>query len=196
MIMSVQTKNIYSEEEYLSMEREAEYKSEFYRGEIFAMSGAGFNHNRITENLSVEIGALLKGKTCQGLSRDLRIHIPENSLYTYPDYLIICGKSKFLDDKKDVILNPTVIIEVLSPSTSGYDRGKKFSLYRQISSLKEYGLVDSHSIGGEIWRKNKEGVWHPASVSNHLSGSISLSSVDVVLTMKEIYAGTEDLITN
>ncbi|WP_149240128.1 Uma2 family endonuclease [Dyadobacter sp. 32] len=192
--MTAQPHKIYSEEEYLEMEREAEYKSEYYRGEIFAMAGAGFNHNRITENLSGEFFICLKGKSCNGYSSDLRIHIPENGLYTYPDFLIICGKNEFLDDKKDTILNPVVIIEVLSPSTSGYDRGEKFHFYRSIPSLKEYGIVDSQSVSAEVWRKNEENVWYLASEAYDINGFIRFQTVDVSLKMTEIYADTEDLV--
>jgi Uma2 family endonuclease len=191
--MTAQPQKIYSEEEYLEMEREADYKSEYYRGEIFAMAGAGFNHNRITENLSGEFHIRLKGKSCKGYSRDLRVHIPENGLYTYPDFLIICGKNQFLDDKKDTILNPTVIIEVLSPSTSGYDRGEKFHFYRSIQSLKEYAIVDSLSIAVEVWRKNEGNVWYLASESYDINNSIEIGSVDLKLSMINIYADTEDL---
>jgi Uma2 family endonuclease len=114
---------MYTEQEYLELERAAEYKSEYYRGEIFAMAGAGRNHNRITENLSIEIGVFLKGKGCQSFSSDMRVHIPENTLYTYPDFLIVCGEPEFLDRQTDTLLNPSVIVEVLSPSTERYDQG-------------------------------------------------------------------------
>ena len=184
----------YSEEEYLKMEREADYKSEFYRGEIFAMAGAGFNHNRITENLSGEFYARLKGTSCKSFSSDLRIHIPTNGLYTYPDFLIICGKSQFLDAKKDIVLNPTVIIEVLSPSTSGYDRGEKFHFYRSIPTLKEYSVIDTLTVAAEVWRKNEEGVWFLASEAYNINESIEFKSVDVKLAMTDIYADTEDLV--
>ena len=192
--MTAQTQKVYSEQEYLEMERDADYKSEYYRGEIFAMAGAGFNHNRITENLSVDVGSFLKGKPCRSYSSDLRIHIPVNGLYTYPDFLIICGKNEFLDEKKDTILNPTVIIEVLSPSTSGYDRGEKFHFYRSIPSLKEYAIVDSLSIAAEVWRKNDDNIWYLSSEAYSLNESIEFGSVDVKLSLTDIYADTEDLI--
>ncbi|MCE7040542.1 Uma2 family endonuclease [Dyadobacter sp. CY312] len=193
-MMTAQPQKIYSEEEYLEMEREADYKSEYYQGEIFAMAGAGFNHNRITENLSVEVGTFLKGKSCRGYSSDLRIHIPANGLFTYPDFLIICGKNEFLNDKKDTVLNPTVILEVLSSSTARYDKGEKFHFYRSIPSLKEYAIVDSLSIGAEVWRKNEEGVWFLASVAYDIGGSIEIGSVGLELTLADIYSGTEDLV--
>ena len=192
--MTAQPQKTYSEEEYLELEREADYKSEYYRGEIFAMAGAGFNHNRITENLSGEFYIRLKGKPCNGYSSDLRIHIPENGLYTYPDFLIICGKNEFKDEKKDVLLNPSVIVEVLSASTSGYDKGEKFHFYRSIPSLKEYAIIDSLSVGAEVWRKNEEGIWYLASEAYDIDGLIEIKTVDVSLKLTDIYAGTEDII--
>lgn len=192
--MTAQSQRSYSQEEYLEMERGADYKSEYYNGEIFAMAGAGFNHNRITENLSGECYVLLKGKSCKSYSSDLRIHIPANGLYTYPDFLIICGRNEFLDNKKDTILNPTVIIEVLSPSTSGYDRGEKFHFYRSIPSLKEYVLIDSLSIAAEVFRKNDEGFWFLASEAYSITEAIELGSVNLKLNLTDIYAGTEDLV--
>lgn len=184
---------MYTQEEYLELERAAEYKSEYYRGEIFAMSGASRYHNRITENLSIEIGSFLKGKSCQSFSRDLRVHIPENTLYTYPDLLIVCGKPEFLDNQTDTLLNPTVIIEVLSPSTEGYDQGKKFHLYRSLRTLTEYVLIDSQEVRAEVYRKGTNGVWILASEADDLEGSINIGHVGLTLKMADIYAQTEDL---
>jgi Uma2 family endonuclease len=141
--MTAQTIKMYSEKEYLELERDAEYKSEYYRGEIFAMAGAGHNHNRIVENLSGECYIAFKGKSCQTFSSDMRLHIPQNGLYTYPDLLVVCGKIEFAEDNDDTIVNPSAIIEVLSKTTSAYDRGDKFHLYRSIPTLMEYVLVDS-----------------------------------------------------
>lgn len=157
--MSDNTTNYYSAGEYLELEREAEYKSEYYKGAIFAMAGAGHNHNRIVENLSIEIGSFFKGKSCRTYSSDQRIHIPDTGLYTYPDLIIVCDKNQYLDDKKDTILNPSVIIEVLSESTEAYDRRQKFHFYRSISSLSEYVLINSRSLAAEVFRKNEEGFW-------------------------------------
>lgn len=192
--MTAQSQKIYSQDEYLEMEREADYKSEYFRGEIFAMAGAGFNHNRITENISIEIGSFLKGKSCKSYSSDLRIHIPINGLYTYPDFLIICGKNEYLDIRKDTVLNPTVIVEVLSKSTSAYDRGEKFHFYRSIPTLKEYVLIDSSSIAAEVFRKSDEGVWFLASEAYNITEAIELGSIDLKLNLTDIYADTEDLI--
>jgi Uma2 family endonuclease len=185
---------IYTEQEYLELERAAEYKSEYYRGEIFAMAEAGFNHNRITENMSGELYIALRGKSCQSFSRDMRVHIPENTLYTYPDLLIVCGKPELLDQQKDTVLNPSVIIEILSPSTVGYDTGQKFHLYRSIPSLTEYVLIDSQKIGADVHRKGEHGVWYLASAAYEIEGSIEIGHIGLTLQMTDIYAQTEGIL--
>ncbi|MEO6686314.1 MAG: Uma2 family endonuclease [Dyadobacter sp.] len=192
--MTAQPQKYYSEAEYLDIERDANYKSEYYNGEIFAMAGAGHNHNRIVENLSGECYIAFKGKECRTFSSDQRIHIPETGLYTYPDLLIVCDKNQYLDDKKDTILNPTVIIEVLSESTEAYDRGQKFHFYRSITSLQEYVLINSRSFAAEVYRKNEEGLWVLVSEAYHLNNDLELASVALKLPMSDIYAQTEDLI--
>lgn len=184
---------MYTEQEYLELERAAEYKSEYYRGEIFAMAGASVNHTQIKENLSVEVGTFLKGKQCRGLSGDIRVHIPENTLYTYPDYLIVCGKLDLLDGRKDTLLNPSVIVEILSPSTEGYDQGKKFHLYQGLKSLIEYVLIDSQEIGARVYRKGGDGIWFLSSESYDIEGSIEIGHIGLTLKMADIYAQTEDL---
>jgi len=185
---------MYTEQEYLELERAAEYKSEYYRGEIFAMAGAGFNHNRITENMSGELYIALRGNSCQSFSSDMRVHIPENTLYTYPDLLIVCGKPELLDQQKDTLLNPSVIIEILSPGTVGYDTGQKFHLYRSIPSLTEYVLIDSQKIGADVHRKGEHGVWYLASAAYELEGSIEIGHIGLTLKMADIYAQTEGIL--
>ncbi len=138
--------NYISQEEYLAAERLATNKHEYYNGEIFAMSGARIAHNMIFKNTFVDIANKLKGKKCQPFGSDLRIHIPSNTLYTYPDISIICGEIDTLDDTFDTATNPSVIIEILSESTRNYDKGGKFTLYRAIESLQEYILIDSESV--------------------------------------------------
>lgn len=191
--MTAQPQKYYSEQEYLEIERDADYKSEYYNGEIFAMAGAGHNHNRIVENLTGECYIAFKGKSCRTYSSDQRIHIPETGLYTYPDLLIVCDKNQYIDDKKDTILNPTVIIEVLSESTEAYDRGQKFHFYRSITSLQEYVLINSRSFAAEVFRKNEEGLWVLASEAYNLNNTLEIASVGLKLSMTDIYAQTEDL---
>jgi Uma2 family endonuclease len=188
--MIAQTIKMYSEKEYLELEREAEYKSEYYQGEIFAMAGASPNHNRIMANLSGEIYMALKGRSCQNFSSDMRLHIPQNGLYTYPDVIIVCGKPEFSEDDKNTLINPSVIIEVLCKSTSTYDRGDKFRLYRSISTLTEYILVDSLSISIEAFRKNEDGSWVLNAEINKIEEQITLTTIHVQLELKDIYAQT------
>ena len=129
--------NYISPEEYLAGERAALDKHEYYQGEVFAMSGASLKHNMIFSNLFTDIGSKLKGKSCRPYGSDLRIHIPKNTLYTYPDITIICGAAELTDNEFDTATNPSVIIELLSQSTRNYDKGEKFTLYRDIDSLNE-----------------------------------------------------------
>lgn len=191
--MTAQPQRKISPEEYLELEREADFKSEYFQGEVFAMAGAGRNHNRITENLSIDIGFFLKGKSCRSYSSDLKIHIPDNGLYTYPDLLVVCGKEEFLDENTDTLLNPKIIIEVLSKSTGSYDRGEKFQLYRSIPSLEEYVLIDSQRIAAEVFRKSEREFWSLMSESYTLEGSIELASIGLTLPMRDVYDQIEDL---
>src|SRR5450755_2437452 len=131
-------KKFYSIQEYLEMENEALEKHEYYKGEIFAMSGAGARHNIISVNILISLGISLKGKKCRPYGSDMRINIPENTLFTYPDISIFCGEVKTLKEDQNTATLPIAIIEILSPSTRNYDRGVKFMLYRAIPSLTDY----------------------------------------------------------
>ena len=192
--MSARSQTYYTPEQYLEMERQAPYKSEYYRGEIFAMAGATTRHNVVKDNLIFNTMLRLRGKPCRTMSSDQRILTRHtDGLYSYPDIVIVCGKPQFSDLYKDTVMNPIVIVEVLSKSTEGYDRGDKFLLYRQLESLKEYVLVDSKKIHAEVYRKNEEGFWLLASEAIDIQESIYLKSVDVTLPMEEVYLNTDDL---
>ncbi len=150
----------YSIAEYLEAEEKSVEKNEFYQGEIFAMVGASIAHNHIVRNVLVAVGNFLSKKgSCNVFPSDLRIYIEANSLFTYPDVSIICGEIETLENYKDNVTNPTVLIEVLSPSTADYDRGGKFKLYRDIPSLKEYILISSTEILIEKYEKQTDGTW-------------------------------------
>jgi Uma2 family endonuclease len=181
-----------SEEDYLSIERNSLTKNEFYKGEVFAMAGAGNNHNIITANIIGEIHRHLRGKGCTIYPSDMRLHIPENSLYTYPDAMVVCGQKQFRDEKKDTLLNPVLIVEVLSPSTEGYDRGEKFRLYRSIASLQEYLIIDSQRYAVEKYQRNEEGYWVLTDAQD-INSSLYLASIDFSLHLQDVYAGTEDI---
>jgi Uma2 family endonuclease len=184
------TKMRYTVEEYLEMERASDVKHEYYRGEIFAMSGASDNHNWIYINVIGEIYTFLKGKPCRPYGSDMRMHIPENTLYTYPDISIYCGDVITTDKEKDTALRPIVIIELLSPSTRTYDLGKKFELYKAIPTLKEYLLIDSERIGVKSWRMNAHNFWEPEEYKT-LQDTVLIPTVGVSLSMKDIYDGVQ-----
>ncbi len=179
-------KKFYSIEEYLLMENEAVEKHEYYKGEIFAMAGAEVRHNIISINLIALLYNALKGKSCQPFGSDMRIHIPENTLFTYPNISVICGRLTSLKKDENTFSNPTVIIEILSPSTRNYDRGLKFMLYRAIPTLKEYLLVDAEAIHAEHFAINKEGLWQLKEYSN-TTDKIIFESLGVTLPLKDVY---------
>ena len=183
-------KTLLTEQEYLQFEKESQQKHEFFRGEIFAMAGAGNNHNEIFSNLFIELGIQLKGKPCKPYGSDLRIHIPQNTLYTYPDISIICKELSASNDETDSTIEPTVLIEILSPSTSNYDRGAKFKLYRDIPTLKEYILIDSESISIESFRVNKTNHWELEEYKTR-EHTLAIPTLAINLTLSQIYEGTK-----
>ncbi len=175
-------------EEYLEWESANADKHEYYRGEVFAMPGSKMPHNIISANLLVSLGIRLRGKSCRPFNSDQRIHIPQNTLFTYPDISVVCGDPVTLNDDQWNILNPSVLVEVLSPSTSRYDRGDKFKLYQDIPTLKEYILVDSQTIRIEAFRINNGGIWEFAGYGN-ADKSLHLPTLDLSIPLIEIYEG-------
>lgn len=183
-------KSKFTVEEYLQMELISQEKHEYYQGEIFAMSGAKVPHNIISGNLYYGLRKRLEGKSCKPFNSDQRIHITQNSLFTYPDISIICGEIITLDNDDWNILNPSVIIEVLSPGTKDYDRGGKFKLYRDIATLKEYMLADSETISIEVFRINDGGHWELEEYRK-IDDSLLVKSIQVSIPVIEIYGGTK-----
>ena len=177
-------------EEYLEFEKDSDQKHEYYKGEIFAMSGALVPHNIIAGNTYASLHQKLKGKGCRPFNSDLRIHIEKNTLFTYPDISVICGEVITLNDDNFNALNPTIIIEILSQSTKSYDRGDKFKLYRDIDSLKEYILVDSLTIGIEVFRLNEHNNWELEEYKS-MEEVLQIPSLQTKLSLKEIYDGTK-----
>jgi Uma2 family endonuclease len=177
-------------EEYLAIEKAAIEKHEYYRGEIFAMSGAKMPHIRISRNLLVGLTNKLNDKRCQPYGSDMRIHIETNTLFTYPDISIVCGEPETLNNDNWNILNPAVIIEILSPSTKNYDRGEKFKLYRDIPTLKEYILVDSESIHIEIFRLNATHHWELEEY-NAVEEMLFIQTINEHIALADIYAGVK-----
>lgn len=180
----------YTIEEYLQMEEQSVEKHEYYQGEIFAMAGAKVTHNIIAANILVALSVKLKGKPCKPFNSDQSIHVKKNSLFTYPDISIICNEIETLDHNERNILNPTVIVEVLSPSTKNYDRGDKFKLYRDLPTLKEYILVDSESTSVENFFINASGHWELVEYKT-IDDTLSIKTIQTALTLKEIYEETK-----
>jgi Uma2 family endonuclease len=182
-------KQHYTIEEYLEMERASNVKHEYYQGEIFAMSGANPRHNWIFTNVFGELCAQLKDDPCRPYGSDMRMHIPENTLFTYPDISIYCGAPTTIDQDEDTVIQPTIIIEILSKSTRDYDRGTKFNLYRDIPTLKEYMLIDTEKIGVEVFRINAHNQWELQEYKT-LQQTVQLPTVGVSLSMQNVYKGT------
>jgi Uma2 family endonuclease len=177
-----------SPEEYLEKERLAVTKSEYYRGETFSMSGASWNHALLSGNLYYALRRALSGSGCTVFAGDLRVHIPTNTLFTYPDLGVVCGEKIMLDAASDTLTNPTLLVEILSPATERYDRGRKFALYRDISSLQEYILVSQRERLVEVYDREEPGQW-VLRVSSPHTEHIQILGHDISLAA--IYEGVE-----
>ena len=184
-------KRKYTQDEYLESERKADFKSEYYKGEIVAMSGASFHHNKIMVNFLTLLSLKLRGKNCSPYGSDLRVHIPANSLYTYPDISIVCGKEESIDKNFDTLLNPVFLAEILSPSTSDYDTSGKFALYRSIESLKEYWTISSFEYRLQRFVKNDANNTWILSETTNLGDSAQLESLSLTIALKELYEGVK-----
>jgi Uma2 family endonuclease len=188
MSMSTGALKRYTVEEYLARERVAESKSEFFDGELFAMAGGSKSHNVICFNLIRRLGNALDRKPCQGFPSDMRVVTP-TGLYTYPDASVACGPAEFQDDREDVLLNPVVLFEVLSPSTESYDRGRKFQNYQSIPSLKEYILISQdRPLVEHFTRQAETNTW---LLESYTEGEFPLPSLGVSLTVNDLYENVE-----
>ena len=175
-----------SESAYLERERTAGIKSEYHRGEIVAMTGASRKHNIILANLVAELRNQLKGRPCRVYPSDMRVKVEETGLLTYPDVSVTCDEERFADDHLDTLLTPLIIVEVLSDSTEGYDRGAKFAHYRTLRSLKEYILVSQHHPKIERFYKNRDGRWVLEETGPDVD-AIRLDAIDCTLSLSEVY---------
>lgn len=178
--------NYVSPEEYLEMERNSDTKHEYHNGEIFAMAGVAPAHNDIGYNINSVVAPFLRGKACKLYGSDFRIYIPDESLFTYPDFSIVCGKAETSDKYTDNLTNPAAIIEILSPSTRDYDRGTKFNFYRSIKTLKEYILIDSQSVHVEVFTKQQDNSWNLKEFKE-LSDNLFISTIHFQTSLQELY---------
>ena len=175
--------------EYLAFERvQTDARHEYLNGEITAMSGASLAHNLLVTNLMVNIGVQLRGRACNVFGSDMRVHIPTTGLYTYPDITALCGPRELEDDAMDTLLNPNVIIEVLSPSTEAYDRGAKFAHYQSIETLQEYVLIAQDQLRIEVFRRQDSGDWL-YSVATDPDATVRLEAIGCNLGLSDVYDG-------
>jgi Uma2 family endonuclease len=176
----------YTPQEYLAVEEEAGYKSEYFQGEIFAMSGGSANHNRISGNLYITLETAFEGKPCEAFITGMRLLVSENGLYTYPDIMVVCGELDFVEGRDDTVTNPVVIVEVLSKSTEGYDRGAKFELYRALQTFQDYVLVDQAKVHIEHFHKLDDGRWILQEF-NQLEDVFTIETIDFDISLQQIY---------
>jgi Uma2 family endonuclease len=196
--MSAQPHPSLTPEEYLTIERAAEFKSEFYDGRMYAISGGSYPHGQIILNLGSELRQALRSKGCSVTASDVRLRVSPRGFYTYPDIAVVCGPPKFADDQADTLLNPTLLVEVLSPSAEAHDRGFKFAQYRQLESLQECVLVSRTEPRVEIFRRQAPGEWLLSEASG-LDAPCRFDSLGCQVALAEIYYqvsfGVEDLLT-
>ena len=174
-------------EEYLKLERQSDFRNEYFEGKMFAMSGGTPNHAFITANLAGELYNALKKTDCRVASSDLRIRVSPDGLYTYPDISVVCGQAEFSGSEADTLANPALVIEVLSPTTEAYDRGFKAVQYRKIISLQEYVFVSQNEARVEVFRRQHNGTWL-LSESAGMSAACRFDSVNCDVALADIYA--------
>lgn len=186
--MSSVPKTLLTPQEYLARERKAEFKSEFYRGEMFAMAGATWEHTLIKDNTCQATRNQLTDGPCRVLTSDLRVLVDRTGLYTYPDIIVVCDEPQFEDKMFDTLLNPRVLMEVLSESSQGYDRGDKFKHYRQITSLQEYVVIAKDEPYVERHVRQSNGDWLMTEFQG-LQASLAFTSIAATITLADIYRG-------
>ena len=186
-IAKIKTARFAAPEDYLAFEREAEFRHEYLDGEIYEMAGESLSHSRVCINLGGEVYAKLKGKPCEALSPNMKVRTSSASLFSYPDLTVVCGEPQFHDVKKDVLTNPQVIFEVLSPSTEIYDRTTKFQKYRLGNqTLTDYILVSQDKAFVEHFSKQTDGNWIYRSYAE-IEDILTIETIEIELSLREIY---------
>jgi Uma2 family endonuclease len=175
--------------EYLAQDRQATQRSEYINGRVYALAGASHRHNLIAGNAFAEVRAQLRGRPCFAYINDMRVKVSSTGMYTYPDVAALCGKPEFEDARADTLLNPSVLIEVLSDSTERYDRGEKFAHYRRLPSLREFVLVDQAVARVELFIRQEER-WVLSELSD-LEARLVLPSIEVSLRLGDLYERVE-----
>lgn len=185
--MASHPKDVMTPEEYLSIERRAEFKSEYFAGEMFAMAGGSKRHNLLTGNINRIIGTQLLERDCNVYNRDMRVKISSAGKYTYPDASVACAEEQFEDEDEDTLLNPILIIEVLSKSTEAYDRGKKWEHYQRLDSLRDYLSISQTPYRVEQFTRQQGGSW---SYTEYVGESdvLDIKSIGCSLLLRDVYA--------
>ena len=184
--MSTLTAQTYlTSEEYLAWERKQPFKNEYHNGQIIAMSGASLAHNSITVDITVQLSNQLMERECEVFAGDMRVRTDPTVSYFYPDVIVVCGEPRFEDDTFDTLLNPIVVIEVLSPSTAAFDRGEKFEHYKQLASLQEYLLISQDSVRVDHYRR-QETQWN-RNTFQRLEDTLLLVSIECEVPLRAIY---------
>jgi Uma2 family endonuclease len=187
---------LYTEDEYLALERASQERREYLDGQIYLMAGESPAHGTICTNLTIEVGSQLKGTPCRAFSKDTKVRsgpVPKSrysaqALYSFPDLVVVCGEPQYLDEHRDVLVNPKVIIEVLSPSTEAFDRGEKFARYREhLDSLTDYVVVAQSMPLVEHFARQSNGEWVIAASARDLSETVGLDSIGCTLRLSEVY---------
>ena len=177
----------YRFEDYLAVERESiDVKHEYVAGQVYAMTGGSYEHSLIAANVTSELRQRLKGSPCRVLTSDMRIRIETANVCVYPDVSVLCGEPRFHDDRRDVLTNPVLIAEVLSPSTEGYDRGGKFARYRRLPSLRHYLLIAQDRVSVDVFTRQPDDRWVLDAYAD-LDAVIELETPDCRLSVREIY---------
>ncbi len=176
--------------EYLALERQADHKSEYLNGEVFAMIGASRRHNLISLNIGAELRAQVKQRPCEVYVSDMRVKTNATGLYTYPDVVVVCGTPIFEDAAVDTLLNPTVLIEILSKTTQDYDQGGKFEHYRTLDTLQDYLLVAQHHCHLMHYHRQPHNAWL-LTETRDIAGVVPLPSINCTLALTEVYAKVE-----
>lgn len=189
--MSTVPNTLMNEAEYLAFERASEMRHEFWRGELFAMAGASEGHNLASGNLFVAVQLALRDSPCRAYTHDMRVFAAESRAYVYPDIVVACPPIEFKDAKRDTLLNPQVVVEVLSPSTESYDRGKKFDLYRQSESLRQYVLIAQDEPRVMSYIRQSDGVAWLLTPLEGLNAVLEFPTLGVSVPLSEIYRNVE-----
>ncbi|MFN3346177.1 MAG: Uma2 family endonuclease, partial [Chloroherpetonaceae bacterium] len=177
-------------EQYLAIERVALQKSEYFNGEMFLMAGASEAHNTISANVVATLWNHFRKRGCRVYGSDMRIYTQTTGLFSYADAVVVCGKPEFYDHEQDILINPTLIVEVLSPATEQYDRGKKFELYKGLVSFQDYVLVAQEKACVEHWEKLGAGEWQRQEVIG-VEGVLRIARYELAIPMAEIYLNVE-----